>query len=225
MFQLYDKLLQFSLFRGLSYNDLTQIVAHTKFDFRKYEVGQTVATEGETCGKLCLLTDGILQTMRWSDDHSYCVVEEMPSPEAFLLERLFGLRQHFTATYTALTPCNLMLIDKREVMRLMDTFVIFHINVLNIVTTQAQKLSDREWHPQPAALDRRVARFLTGHCSCPSGCKSFHIRMEQLAVEVNDSRLNVSRVLNNFQDRGLVFLKRGRIDIPRIERLEELFRD
>ena len=43
--------------------------------------------------------------------------------------------------------------------------------------------------------------------------------MERLAEELNDSRLNVSRVLNRLQAEGLLELHRGRIDIPQLERL------
>jgi predicted transcriptional regulator len=43
--------------------------------------------------------------------------------------------------------------------------------------------------------------------------------MERLAEEVNDSRLNVSRVLNQMQEAGMLELHRGRIEIPQLERL------
>lgn len=43
--------------------------------------------------------------------------------------------------------------------------------------------------------------------------------MERLAEEVNDSRLNVSRVLNRMQEAGVLELHRGRIEIPQFERL------
>ncbi len=43
--------------------------------------------------------------------------------------------------------------------------------------------------------------------------------MNQLAGELNDSRLNVSKVLNEMQAAGLIILHRGRIEIPQFERL------
>ena len=43
--------------------------------------------------------------------------------------------------------------------------------------------------------------------------------MERLALELTDSRLNVSRVLNQMQYDGLVELHRGRLVIPQLERL------
>jgi DNA-binding GntR family transcriptional regulator len=43
--------------------------------------------------------------------------------------------------------------------------------------------------------------------------------MTQLAAELNDSRLDISRALNEMEDDGLLTLHRGRIEIPMLERL------
>jgi DNA-binding GntR family transcriptional regulator len=43
--------------------------------------------------------------------------------------------------------------------------------------------------------------------------------MNQLAAELNDSRLDISRTLNQMEDDGLLTLHRGRIEIPMLERL------
>lgn len=49
--------------------------------------------------------------------------------------------------------------------------------------------------------------------------KLLKIKMEDLATIVNDTRNNVSKVLNDMQDRGLVELHRGEIAIPAAENL------
>jgi DNA-binding GntR family transcriptional regulator len=41
--------------------------------------------------------------------------------------------------------------------------------------------------------------------------------MTQLAKEINDSRLDVSRALNRLEMQGWLTLSRGHIDIPSIE--------
>ena len=43
--------------------------------------------------------------------------------------------------------------------------------------------------------------------------------MQQLADQLNDSRLDVSQALNQLQKEGLLSLYRGRIEIPMLERL------
>jgi DNA-binding GntR family transcriptional regulator len=47
--------------------------------------------------------------------------------------------------------------------------------------------------------------------------------MTQLAAEVGDSRLDVSRALNSLQDDGLLRLHRGIIEVPQLEHLINVF--
>ncbi len=43
--------------------------------------------------------------------------------------------------------------------------------------------------------------------------------MTQLATEINDSRLDVSRALNNLQQMGLIRLRRNYIEIEKLEEI------
>ena len=54
----------------------------------------------------------------------------------------------------------------------------------------------------------------------PYGHKLFHIKMNDLALLLNDSRLDISRALNAMQSRGLLSLSRGKIDIQHIEKMK-----
>ena len=67
--------------------------------------------------------------------------------------------------------------------------------------------------------DERIIRFFTDHVVYPAGPKEVHILMTQLARQVFDTRLNVSRVLNALQERELVRLQRAVIVIPSLEQL------
>lgn len=217
--QLYDQLLELPLFQGLSRDDLTQIIARTRFDFLKYGKGKTVVKENEPCNRLCFLLNGTLEAETFSDDHSYRLLEELTAPEVLQPERIFGLHQHFTKTYYSKTETNFMILSKKEVMKLSDEFGIFRLNLFNIVCAQTQRLSRRPWQRNPGNLELRIIRFFESHCERPAGEKIIYIRMTDLAKELNESRLEISRALNQMQARRLLRLSRGRITLPALEKL------
>ena len=217
--QLYDKLLQFPMFQGMSHEDLLQLVAHTKFDFSKHAAGKCVVKEGSVCNQLHFLVNGHLLVETRSDDNAYRVVEQLQAPYALQPEALFGLTQRYSHTFTAATDTNFISISKEEVMKLLEDFFIFRLNMLGIYATQSQKLLHQSWRRHPESLRERVVRFFVSHCVYPAGAKTFYILMTRLAAEVNDSRLDVSRVLNQLQAEGHVSLHRGRIEIPLLERM------
>ena len=118
-----------------------------------------------------------------------------------------------------MTDVNLITIDKQEVMLLLETQLVFRLNMLNIMATDIQRLARRPWLTSLKSLRDRIRYFFFTHCQYPAGPKTFHILMQQLADQLNDSRLDVSQALNQLQKEGLLTLYRGRIEIPMLERL------
>ncbi len=207
------------LFQGLSRNDLSQIVEQTPFEFRVFKEQDVIVKEDTPCSNMVFLLDGMVETTAWSDDKQYSVKEQIKAPNVLQPERIFGLIQRYTRTYKALTPCNTLFLKKEYVVNLSSSYTIFRTNLLNILSTQSQRFQHRPWIRQPHSLRECIIRFFVDHCQHPAGLKDFKIKMVQIGAEVNDSRLDVSRVLNAMQADGLLILSRNRIIIPAIERL------
>ena len=217
--QIYDRLLQFPLFQGMSRDDLEIVAGHTRFGFMKVAAGRQVIHAGDPCTHLYFLINGTLKIESFGDENRYMVTEQMASPYILPQESIFGYYQRFTRNFYALTDANFLTLDKEEVVRLSEDFLVFRLNLINHYATQTQKLIQWQWRRSAQSLRERIVRFFLLHTLYPAGPKTFHILMERLAEEVNDSRLNVSRVLNRMQETGMLELHRGRIEIPQLERL------
>ena len=217
--QIYDRLLQFPLFQGMSRDDLEIVAGHIRFGFQKVTAGRQIIHAGDPCTHLYFLINGTLKIETFSDDRRYSVTEQMSSPYILQQESIFGYYQRYTHNFYALTDANFLTLDKEEVVRLSEDFLVFRLNLMNHLATQTQKLIQAQWRRNPLSLRERIVRFLFQHTLYPAGPKTFHILMERLAEEVSDSRLNVSRTLNRMQAAGIIELHRGRIEIPQLERL------
>ena len=217
--QIYEKLLLFPLFQGMSRDDLELVAGHTRFGFSKMNQGSTIVTEGDDCRQLLFLINGTLRVETMADDRSYMVVEQLEAPVILQPEVIFGYTQRYTHTYIAKTDVNLITVGKDEVLRLSEDFLVFRLNLLNMFATQTQKSSRLLWQHVPVTLEDRIVRFFAQHCIYPAGPKMFHVLMNRLAEELNDSRLDVSRALNALQRDGQIVLHRGRVEIPQMERL------
>ena len=211
--QIYDRLLQFPLFQGMSRDDLEIVAGHTRFGFQKVTAGRQIIHAGDPCTHLYFLINGTLKIETFSDDSRYSVIEQMSSPYILQQESIFGYYQRYTHNFYALTDANFLTLDKEEVVRLSEDFLVFRLNLMNHLATQSQKLIQMQWRRSPLSLRERIVRFFFQHTLYPAGPKTFHILMERLAEEVNDSRLNVSRALNRMQETGVIELHRGRIEI------------
>ena len=203
----------------MSRDDLEIVAGHTRFGFLKVSAGRQVIRTGEVCTHLFFLINGTLRVESFGDENRYSVVEQMSSPYILQQEGIFGYNQRYTHHFYALTDVNFLTLDKEEVVRLSEDFLVFRLNLLNHFATQTQKLIHQQWRRSPQTLRERIVRFFFQHVLYPAGPKTFYILMERLAEELNDSRLNISRTLNAMQAEELLELHRGRIEIAQLERL------
>lgn len=220
--QLYDKLLELPLFQGLSKENLATIVGQTKLGFIKLRSGQELVKAGQVCNTLYFLLSGTLEVEAKADDYSYTFLEEVLAPQTIQIENIFGLTPRYTRTYRAKSVCNFISLDKSELVKLLEDFLIFRINFLNAISTYAQRASRLPWKHCSMSVQSRIVNFLTSHCLYPAGKKVIIIKMNQLANELNENRLMVSKALNEFEEQQLMSLSRGRIEIPALEKLIHL---
>lgn len=217
----YDTLLQLPLFQGLAKNDFTSILDKVKIHFLKRKAGDTVALGGEDCRELVFLLNGSLVSKTSDRDELYTFYEAINAP--FLIEpySLFGWSTKYVSTYTALTACNLVTIEKAYLLSELNNYEIIRLNYLNILSNRAQNLHDRLWTNLPESLHDRIVEFILLHSYVPGGEKRLKIKMDDLAKLLSSTRIRVSKALNEMQDKHWLTLHRGEIRIPDISLLKE----
>ena len=209
------------MFQGLAKNDFTSILDKVKIHFLKRKAGDTVALGGEDCRELVFLLNGSLVSKTSDRDELYTFYEAINAP--FLIEpySLFGWSTKYVSTYTALTACNLVTIEKAYLLSELNNYEIIRLNYLNILSNRAQNLHDRLWTNLPESLHDRIVEFILLHSYVPGGEKRLKIKMDDLAKLLSSTRIRVSKALNEMQDKHWLTLHRGEIRIPDISLLKE----
>lgn len=218
---IHDRLIGLPLFQGMSSSDLQDIVARVRFNFRRYTKNTTVINGGDRCDGLLFLLDGDAEMLSSPAGNTYRLTEYLLPPEIIEPERIFGLQQHYSHTYRTLSTCNFLHIGKDDTLLLSSEFMVFRLNLLNIISTQSQRYQKELWRQHPENNKERVIRFLTNHCTKQTGRKIFHIKMRQLASETGLTRNEVSKELNALETQGKLRLQRGIITIHKIESLRQ----
>ncbi|MCI6703085.1 MAG: Crp/Fnr family transcriptional regulator [Prevotella sp.] len=216
---LHQTLLELPLFQGLSNSDLLDIIAHVDMDVMKVKPAKTFIREGSAYTHLMFLLKGEVCAETKADDGRYIVKEHYSSPNILQPEHIFGLNQYFSSTFSTLTPCEFIRIQKGMTYQLAADYEVFRLNLLNMLSTQNQRLVRKPWRILPHSIRQKIVRFFENHCVRPAGRKTFTITMNQLATEIGESRLNLSRELHRMEAESLISVHRGKIVIPALEKL------
>lgn len=217
---MYDTLLQLPLFQGLGNKDITHIIERVKFHFQSYSANEIIAKQGSPCDQLMFLMQGEIEAETVDSQNGYQFTEVLSAP--FFVEpySLFGKCTNYTATYKARNDVKLLTIDKLYIFTELSEFPIFRLNFLNILSSRCQANNEKLWNYIISDANHKFIHFLLHRSQIPYGEKTLKVTMEDLAFMLNETRINVSKMLNEYQKKGVLQLKRKEIFIPDLSKLQ-----
>jgi CRP-like cAMP-binding protein len=170
---------------------------------------------------LFFLLNGSILAHTADKEHNYALSEVFKAPYIIEPYSLFGMDTCFKATYQANEEAKLLSIDKQFIYNELNNYEIFRLNYLNMLSNRCQTASQKLWNGHIGTLEEKFASFLLNRCQRADGEKYLQITMEDLGNLINETRINVSRMLNDLQQKGLLQLKRKEIYIPALDKLTE----
>ena len=126
---------------------------------------------------------------------------------------------HYTASYQTQTQVKVLTIDKAYIFTELNKHEIFRLNFLNILSNRVQTANQKLWDNHIGSLNEKLVHFIATRSQNPGGEKTLQITMEDWAGLIDETRINLSRLLNELQTEGLVQLKRKEFFIPDFEKL------
>lgn len=222
---MYDNLLLLPLFQGLSKNEFTSILEKVRFHFLTYEKGEIFIRQGEDCHQLCFLLNGTAVVRNMDKEHAYTLSETIDTPTLIEPQSLFGMQTKYTATYQAQTQVKVLIIEKKYILSELNKYEIFQLNFLNLLSNRVQIAQQKIWNTHVGTLNEKVVNFIAIRSQIPGGEKTLQITMEDWARLIDETRINLSRLLNELQGKGLVQLKRKEFIIPDFEKLSNYLID
>ena len=216
---MYDTLLSLPLFQGMSQVDFNSLLQKVRLDFVRYEEGSTIISAGERCKSFAFLINGSVESSRSGMDGNLIFMEQVDAPCLIEPYSMFGRAGSYQRTYTALTPCSFLMVDKQYIYTELGKYNICRMNLLNILSGRVQQLDSHMWTMEGMDLRGRITRFIKGLSDIQTGSKKMCVKMNYLATLMDATRLNVSRELNALEAEGLISLRRKEIFIPALEKL------
>ena len=205
---MYNTLLQLPLFQGMSRAELSEVIEKVKLHFLKIGAKKKLFSQGEPCNKLVFLLSGELTAETHAPCGTFSLIETFDKPQLIELHSLFGRCPSYKATYTAKSEISLLTIDKQFIYDVLDKYEVFRMNLFNQLSHKVEQLHTHAWSISPQSLEGRIAHLVRSLCTTPHGPKTLRIKMDDLSALLDDTRLNVSRVLNKWHQSGLIEMRR-----------------
>lgn len=208
------------LLQGISSQDLLGWEEALKLDIDEFSASRyPLIRQGENCSQLLWLAEGELEREHSSADGNYICRSTLKGPALIEVDRLFGLNPTYEYTYRAKTDIKMLSIRKTLLSSHLMKSEVFRLNLLNTLSAISQKRAIALRPCQLKTSEERLRHFLSTLFPDCEGEVELYIQMKALALYISISRLNVSRILNRWNQEGSIRLGREHFTILDIKAL------
>jgi len=211
--------MQLPLFQGVTTERMTAIIEKLPFHFLKYADGETIVAADEPCAHIRFIISGKVRLTMVSSSPRITMSQTLSAPNALAPEYLFGTKNAYPFTATALGDCGILQLRKADYLKMLQSDIIFLFNILNYLSTMAQKNTRLlTSHAKGTVADRLAA--LIDLNLCPGGT-DVHLtfRQKDICAIVGAQRGTFVNTLYALQDKGIISCTPTDVTVLDIDRL------
>jgi len=213
----------FSPFAGVSRSDCREIVSLS--GECKFSRGQTVFKEGDPVRNVFLLTSGDAKITRVGDNGAKVILRLVGHGE---LVDIIGFSEPsiHCSTAEALSNSTAFVWDTKVFETITNRFRVVRRNLLNIVSHRLQELEERyrevSLEKVATRLSRQLVRLFTEARRRTNGTNEISLSRDELAQLTGTTLYTVSRLLSEWNERGVVRARRQTVSVQDMEALRQL---
>ncbi|MDO4497418.1 MAG: Crp/Fnr family transcriptional regulator [Bacteroidales bacterium] len=159
---IYDVLLQLPVFQGITKDQLTGILEKIPFHFQKYQPEEVIVSSGDPCDSVLFVLSGTVTHEMPTYDGRVIVKQDFEGPYTMPFYYLFGVSTNMPSRLVAKNVVGIMKLEKKHFLDILQSTTIPLVNVLNMLSTHAQKQHQvMDFMSQKAVLARLASWLLT----------------------------------------------------------------
>lgn len=215
-----EKMQMLPLLQGLTLQEFNQLIINLKLDFHQYGEGSTIVGQGERCSSLIYIINGTFEA-EYHDDKRALILSETINTTPHLIEpyNIFGVKRTYERTYTSLGGVSTFSISREFFINKMLSIPILRSNYTNYLCNNLRKSKESERFNNPKGIEQKMIAAIRSFCLFDNGEKNVRITMNDLADMIDETRLNVSGVLNKWKKNKQIELRRYGFTIKNLETL------
>ena len=208
------------LLQGLSGQDLARLEEIHGLEVETIPSSpQPLLNQGDACTHLLLVANGVLRRKHVSQDGRLRLAANQHSPLAVEPESLYGLHCHYHNSYYAETDLQVITVRKADVGKCLMNVPVFRYNLLNYLSAVTHKQTMMMVPCPPRTVVGKFLHLFEILCREDDSEISMSVKMTDLALYLEETRLTVSRMLNRLASQQVIELARSTINLRSLNKL------
>lgn len=174
--------------------------------------GTGICLEGDNCTRLALLTSGSARVFKLAESGREITLYRVEAGECCILTASCMLsRRPFPASAVVESDLEAILVPESQVVQWMTSSPSWRQFLWSLLAGRLGDVISLVEEVAFRRMDERLAEYLAQHARDKG--RVLHATHGQIAADLGSSREVISRILKDFELRGLLQLRRGRIEL------------
>ncbi len=208
---MFERMQSLPLLQGLGLQDFNDLIINLKLDFQQWDEGDVIVNQGERSGSLIYIMDGAFEA-EIHDENTALILTEVfdKGMTPYLIEpyNLFSVKRTYERSYTFRTKGATFTISREFFVQRMLHNNIVRSNFINYLCNNLRKSNSLRLAVPANGVEEKMKAAIASFCQTTSGEKIVRVKMNDLATLIDETRLNVSNVLNQWNAQQLIELRR-----------------
>jgi len=176
-----------------------------------FPMGTSIAADGSECGQLAIVTSGRVRVYKLSETGREITLYRIEAGDSCVLTASCIMSQMpFPAIAVTETDCEAVVLPAGQVRNWLVDSPVWSLFIFGLISRRLSEviavLEDIAFHH----VDERVSAYLIARAS---NSPTFRVTHQQIAADLGTTREVISRILKDFERKGLIKGSRGQIDV------------
>jgi CRP-like cAMP-binding protein len=225
MFMDYSLLSGAPLFRGLSSQEIADLLSPVPYQIKKFKSGSMISQSGEPVNSLMIVMNGVVKGEMVDFAGRVIKIEDIPAPGALASAFMFGNKNKFPVNVVACTDTELLIIDKPVFLRLLMSQDRILVNFLDMISNRSQFLSEKIKFLNFKTIKAKLAQYILQKAGKERTNVIMDMKQNELSEFFGVARPSVARAIHEMEETGLIAASGKNIRIINKKGLSDLVFD
>lgn len=213
MNSMFDIFKTLPLFKGISDEQMQQVIGKTKFHFFKYLPETEFIREGDPCTAFNFILEGSVKISILNSDKRFKVTQVLKAPDVIFPDFMFGLYTDSPGSVMSIETTKVLQISKADYVNILRQDSVFLLNYLNMLSVNGQKSFGGVLALTTGSIEERIAFWVVALTQGTATEITIECRQRDLYSVFGVQRTSFISALESMKNRGLIDFMPDRIII------------
>ncbi len=209
------------LFKGVSPDEIEELIAQVDYQKRRYQKGELIAQRGDHYQSLMIVLTGAVHGEMLDKTGKVVKIEELKSGMPLAAAVLFSNNPKLPVNITTLLDTDILFLPKESLVFLMQKNNILMVNFMRMISNRATFLTERIWFLSFKTIREKLCHYVLENSTPDSNRIKLKLTQQQIADYFGVTRPALARSLAQLEEEQIIKIENKEILVLNWQKLKE----